>query len=245
MRDVLMEARHISISFGGVHAVQDVSFDIYQGEILGLIGPNGSGKSTCVNLMSSIYKLDSGELYYKGKLLNPKDSIMDRSRMGIARTFQTPKPFVGMSVYDSVFAIALQKRGFAQAKLAAEESLAFTGLYEIASLNSEKLPIEKRKWLDLARILVTDPSLIMLDEVLAGLNQAEMDESLELVRQINQQKGITILFIEHNIKAVLSLCSRIVVLDGGKVLAVGDPRKVMQQESVIAAYIGGTGRAKD
>lgn len=245
MKEILLETKDISISFGGVHAVQNVNFQVYSGEILGLIGPNGSGKSTCVNLISSIYKLDSGEIHFEGKKLNSKDTTVDRSKVGISRTFQTPKPFTGMTVYDNVFTIALLRHSFSEARKKTDEILAFTGLGQSPQMNSEKLPIEKRKWLDLARILATDPKIIMLDEVLAGLNQAEMEESLELVRQINQEKRITILFIEHIIKAVVSLCDRVVVLNGGTVLAEGKADEVIRQKNVIDAYIGGVEHAED
>lgn len=246
MSEVLLQAEHIGISFGGVKAVQDVSFEIQKGEILGLIGPNGSGKSTCVNLISNVYKLDTGTIIFRGKALDPKDSIMARARMGITRTFQTPKPFTGMNVFESVFSIALlNNKNFREAEKKANDVLELTDLSSVKTLLSEKLPIEKRKWLDLARALVTDPALIMLDEVLAGLNQVETADSLELVRQINREKGTTFLFIEHNIRAVLSLCTRVIVLNEGRILATGDPVQVMKRPDVIAAYIGGKKDAVD
>lgn len=238
MSGILLDVENISISFGGVKAVQNVSFQMRKGEILGLIGPNGSGKSTCVNLITGNYKLDAGAITFDGKRLTPKHRIHDRARLGIGRTFQTPRPFGHLNVYENVFAIALQKNGFEGAKAKTEEVLQITRLGEFRAMRSEKLPIEKRKWLDFARVLATDPKLVMMDECLGGLTTAEMHESLALVQEINRQTGITILFIEHVIKAVANLCGRVIVLNGGRLLAEGDPMEVLRRPAVIAAYIG-------
>ena len=236
----MLQIQNVSISFGGIHALSDVSFDVHRGEVLGLIGPNGSGKSTIVNVVSGIYTADSGKIIFDGKEVPSQLNEVGRSRLGIGRTFQTPKPFSNMTVFDNVFAIALQKHSFKAAKERTEETLAFTGLDVYSSMLSAKLPIEKRKWLDMARILVTDPKILMLDEVMAGLNASEMDESVRLIRKINQESGLTILFIEHIMKAVISLCTRTVVLNQGNLLAEGEPQEVLSRKEVVEAYLGGT-----
>lgn len=236
--NALIEINNLTKSFGGIHAVQDLSFSVNQGEILGLIGPNGSGKSTCVNLISGIYKPDAGEIKINGRALTSHDSIDDRVRLGMGRTFQTPKPFGKMTVFDNVFTVALQNHDFMEAKEKATEILVFTNLVSQKDILSEKLPIEKRKWLDLARILVNDPKFVMMDEVMAGLNPLEMNESLELTRQI-QERGVTILFIEHVLRAVIQLCSRVVVINGGRFLSEGAPQEVLRRKDVVDAYIGG------
>ncbi len=239
----ILEVKDIDISFGGVHALNKVSFSIEQGEILGLIGPNGSGKSTCVNIISGVYKANSGSVYFDGNLIKSNMSISKRALMGMGRTFQTPKPFGNLSVMENVLTIALLKNNRSEAINKTTEILAFTGLDQQKDLVSAKLPIEKRKWLDLARILATEPKLIMMDEVIAGLNQKEMADSFDLVKSINS-KGISILFIEHVLKAVTTLCSRVVVLNDGNLLAEGEPMEVLQRREVIDAYIGGQRNAR-
>ncbi len=236
-----LKLNNLQKSFGGVHAINDVSFEVYQGEIFGLIGPNGSGKSTCVNLISGVYKQDSGDILFEGKNIN-KLSIPNRSRIGIGRTFQSPKPFTGLTIYESVFTIAIQKMSYQEADKKVMEILELTDLLEVKDWLSEKLPIERRKWLDMARILATDPKVIMLDEVMAGLNPCEIDHSVELVKRINET-GITILFIEHVMKAVVKLCSRLVVLNEGKLICQGAPEDVMNNPMVIKAYLGGGSNA--
>jgi branched-chain amino acid transport system ATP-binding protein len=220
-----------------------VSFKLSKGEILGLIGPNGSGKSTCVNLISGVYTLDKGEVIFDGKTLMLKDGIVDRANMGIGRTFQTPKPFGNYSVYDNIFTIALQKNSFKDAAEKTSWILNMTKLEPLMNVNSLKLPIEKRKWLDLARILALEPKLIMMDEVMAGLNPTEMDESLALIRKINAE-GMSVLFIEHVMKAVVNICTRVIVLNEGKLLCEGEPKEVLQRKEVVEAYLGGHSNVK-
>lgn len=234
----LLEVKDLCISFSGIKAVQHLSFEIEQGEIVGLIGPNGSGKSTTVNMISGTYISDSGEIIFGGYALKKKDSIAQRSRMGIGRTFQTPKPFGNLTVYDNIFSITLQKYGFREAQEKTKEILGLSHLDYLSDALSSNLSIEKRKWLDLARVLATEPKLIMMDEVMAGLNPNEMDESLELVYEINR-RGISILFIEHVMRAVVSVCTRAIVLNEGKLLYNGTPNNALNDSSVIAAYIGG------
>ena len=238
MPDVRLEVRDLCYSYSGAdNAADHVSFHVDKGSFVGLIGPNGSGKSTTVNLISGIYAPDSGDVIYQGESLL-RYSIPQRSHKGIGRTFQTPKPFLGLSVFDSVYTIALQFGTYRQAAERTNEILKMTELDELAPLKCDKLPIEKRKWLDMARILATSPKVIMLDEVMAGLNPSEIDESIGLIKRINEQ-GVSIIFIEHVMRAVTSLSHRIVVLDEGKFLCEGTPEAVMNDPRVIEAYLGG------
>lgn len=233
----LIEIRDLDKSFGGVHAINHLSYDVYQGEILGLIGPNGSGKSTCVNLISGVYTPDSGDILYKGASIIRK-SVPDRAFLGIGRTFQSPKPFAGLTVRDSIYTIALLHcRTKGEARDKTDEILEVSSFLPIADTYCSKLPIEKRKWLDMARVLAINPSVMMLDECLAGLNPIEMEDSVRFVKKINSL-GITIIFIEHVMAAVAKLCTRVVVLNEGSLLSEGDPKEVMAQEQVITAYLG-------
>jgi branched-chain amino acid transport system ATP-binding protein len=157
--------------------------------------------------------------------------------MGITRTFQTPKPFGNLSVYENVFTIALQTRSYSDADAKTCEVLEKTGLISYRNFLSAKLPIEKRKFLDMARVLTLDPKLIMMDEVMGGLNPSEMDESFAMVKKLNSD-GITILFIEHVMRAVVNVCTRLVVLTNGQVLCTGAPMEVLKRQDVIEAYLG-------
>lgn len=233
----ILTVEDLSISFGGVKAVQHVSFDIEQGEVVGLIGPNGSGKSTCVNLISGAYIPDTGTVSFDGHVLHPHQTIAHRAKMGIGRTFQTPRPFGNLTVYDNIYTVALQKYHPAQAAKKTEEVLAFTGLNEYRNMKSSKISIEKRKWMDLARILAIDCKFIMMDEVMAGLNPSEMASCLELVKKINKE-GVTILFIEHIMKAVLEVSDKIVVLKEGMKLCEGPAAETLARPDVVEAYLG-------
>jgi len=234
----LLEVKNIGISFGGIRAVQDVSFSVEKGEILGLIGPNGSGKSTCVNLITGVYPVDHGEIWFEGNLIKPTLGIADRARMGMGRTFQSSRPFGNLSVYENVYTIALLKHSPKEAAEVCDEVLEFMGLENDRNMLSAKLSIEKRKWLDLSRILVTGAEFIMMDEVMAGLTPKEMEESATLVNRLQKERGKTILFIEHVMKAVVAICHRCVVLNEGKVLSEGLPEEVLRQPEVITAYLG-------
>jgi ABC-type branched-subunit amino acid transport system ATPase component len=235
--DKILEVKELSISFAGIKAVQRLSFSIEQGEILGLIGPNGSGKSTTVNMIAGNYIQDEGDIFFAGQIISKKMSIAKRSHLGLGRTFQTPRPFGNLSVYDNVFSISLQKYNFNDADIKTREILELSQLAPLSELAASQLPIEKRKWLDLARVLATEPKFVMMDEVMAGLNPNEMKESIDFVREINR-RGITILFIEHVMHAVVSVCHRVIVLNEGRFLYEGAPREALEDHSVIEAYIG-------
>jgi ABC-type branched-subunit amino acid transport system ATPase component len=240
----ILEVNGLSISFAGIKAVQRLSLSIEEGEVLGLIGPNGSGKSTTVNLIAGNYTQDEGEIVFNGQQISKKLSIARRSHLGIGRTFQTPRPFGNLSVYDNVFSIFLQKYNFKDSAVKAMEILELSQLASLSDLAASQLSIEKRKWLDLARVLATEPKFVMMDEVMAGLNPQEMLSSLDFVREINR-RGITILFIEHVMQAVVSVCHRAIVLNEGCFLYEGEPREVLENPSVIEAYIGRKKNVKD
>jgi len=238
----IMEIKGMDKSFGGNHAVNSFSLDIYEGEILGLIGPNGCGKSTAVNLITGVYTIDSGDVIYYGKdgikYILDKQPTPLRAKMGITRTFQTPKPFSDMTVFDNIYTVAmLYNKSLKEAKKQTEEIIEFLGFSKMSYEKSTKLPIERRKWMDMARALAAKPRILMLDECLAGLTPSEIDASLEIVRKINRQ-GITILFIEHVMSAVLNLCERVVVMLEGRFLTEGIPKDVMKEPEVIRAYLG-------
>ena len=235
--NTILEVKNLSISFAGIKAVQHLSFTIERGEILALIGPNGSGKSTTVNMVAGNYIQDEGEVIFEGRPVNKALSIARRSHLGMGRTFQTPRPFGNLSVYDNVYSIFLQKYNFRDAAAKTKEILEMSQLAPLREMAASQLSIEKRKWLDLARVLATEPRLVMMDEVMAGLNPQEMVSSLDFVREINK-RGITILFIEHVMRAVVLLCHRAIVLNEGQFLAEGEPREVLENPSVIEAYIG-------
>lgn len=239
----LLEVKNADISFGGIHAVRNLSFSVNSGEVVGLIGPNGSGKSTCVNLISGTYPLDSGEIWFDGVKMANNMKAPQRVELGVGRTFQTPKPFGNMTVYDNIFTAALRTRTFTQAHEKTEDILRLTDLDVYRDMLSAKLPIEKRKLLDMARILTNNPKLIMMDEVMAGLNPIEMEDSIRFVKRVNEL-GIAILFIEHVMRAVVNVCSRVIVINEGSFLSMGAPEEVLKQPEVIAAYIGGNHHAK-
>ena len=234
----ILEIKNLDKSFGGVHAINDLSFDIYEGEILGLIGPNGCGKSTTVNLITGVYVQDKGDIVFDGKTNLKKQTVPERAKMGLARTFQSPKPFSNMTVFDSVYTTCmLYNRRMKDASAKAHELLKLMNFGDMEDTLCSKLPIERRKWLDMTRALATNPKLLMLDECLAGLTPSEMEESLALVRRIHDL-GVTILFIEHVMSAVVNLCHRVVVMNEGHFLSQGEPAVVMKQPEVIKAYLG-------
>ena len=232
-----LEIRKVSRFFGGIAAIKDVSFEVRKGEILGLIGPNGAGKTTMFNVVNGFYHPSRGEVYFKDQKVSgfkPHQIC----RRGIARTFQVVKPLQRMSVLDNVIASSfLRAKDKNQAVEIARESLQFTGLYEDRDVISRGLPLGKRKRLEIARALATRPELLLLDESFAGLNPAELDESIGIIRKI-KEKGITIMIIEHHMKVIMALSDRIVVLNYGEKIAEGSPLEIRNNPLVVEAYLG-------
>ncbi|MBA2965108.1 MULTISPECIES: ABC transporter permease subunit [Ramlibacter] len=235
----LLEVRQLSKAFRGVQALDRVTLQVRQGEILGLLGPNGSGKSTFINVVSGHYPLSGGEIVFGGQSLTgaPPHRV---ARAGIARTYQIPRPFQHLSVLQNVAlpamfgGAALDQRG---AEREAWKWLEFTGLQARAHALPEDLNLHQRKFLELARALASRPRLVLLDEVLSGLTPAEIDGAIDLIRRI-QAQGSTIVFVEHVMRAVMALTDRIVVLNHGKLIAQGLANDVMQDSGVVSAYLG-------
>jgi len=232
-----LEVNKVSIFFGGLAAIKDVSFVLNQGEILGLIGPNGAGKTTLFNVLNGFYRPSRGEVRFKGeKVSGFKPHRI--CRLGIARTFQVVKPLQRMSVLDNVITSAFVRAGGKrQAEKIARDALEFTGLFADRDAISKSLPLGKRKRLEIARALATQPELLLLDESFAGLNPSELDVSMGIVRQI-KDKGITIMIIEHHMRVIMALSDRIVVLNYGEKIAEGAPQEIRNNAQVVEAYLG-------
>ena len=233
----LLAVAGVSKAFGGLMAVHDVSFTLAEGELLALIGPNGAGKTTLFHIISGFIKPDAGELRYGGETLaglRPHD-ICQR---GMVRTFQVTRPFHRLTVMENVLVGALERVAHRrQAVTVAEEVLALTGLAEKANHMGHSLTLPDRKRLELARALATGPKLLLLDEVMAGLNPTETGRLIELIRTVHR-RGITILLIEHVMKAVMALSQRILVLNYGELIAEGAPEAIVRNPKVIEAYLG-------
>lgn len=240
----LLEVTSVTKRFGGIVALDGVSMSIDEGEILGLVGPNGSGKSTLINVLSGFYAADGGEVVFNGEDASGMEAHQ-LAAVGIARTFQIPRPFDTMTPRENVavsYMFGHSRHSLAEARLAAQEWLDFTGLAQVADVPISDLTLHQLKFLELARALATQPNLLLLDEVLAGLNPSEIDESVEMIRRIHAQ-GVTILVVEHVIRAVMALSSRLVVLNQGAVISEGDPETVMSDPAVVTAYLGDRGRS--
>jgi len=237
--EVLLTIDNVSKSFSGVKALQNVSLEARRGEILGLVGPNGSGKSTMVNVISGLYKPEAGRILFQGEDLVPLPSYR-AAHAGIARTYQIPRPFASLSVLENTTLAGMfggTQLSRADAAAQAMYWLEFVGLADRARALPTELNLHQRKFLELSRALASSPRLVLLDEVLAGLTPSEINNAVTLVREI-RQRGSTIIFIEHNMRAVLELCDRLIVLNHGQVIASGMPREVMNDPAVVSAYLG-------
>src|SRR6185436_9258432 len=226
-------------SFRGVRALDGVSLEVREGEILGLVGPNGSGKSTLINVVSGHYRADSGRIVVGGVDLGSRPAH-EIARRGISRTYQIPRPFNHLTVRDNVAVAGMFGRAGWSRRAAgreAEKWLEFTGLSDRADLFPAALNLHQRKFLELARALAAQPRLVMLDEVLSGLATSEMAAATRLVLRIRDQ-GATVVFVEHIIRAVMALADRVVVLDAGQVMASGAPGEVMRHPDVVRRYLG-------
>jgi branched-chain amino acid transport system ATP-binding protein len=237
--NMILELDDVTRRFGGLNAVEGVSFSVAQGEILGLIGPNGAGKTTLINLITGVHPANSGRVRFDGRDITSRRPHQI-ARLGLARTFQIVQPFPKMTVLENAAAGALfsgRAGGVRQAHAIASEHLEFTGLADVADRPAASLTLARRKRLELAKSLAMKPRLLMLDEVNAGLNPTEIAEALDLIRKI-ASLGVTIIVIEHLMKVVLSISHRLVVLHHGQLIAQGEPRTVVSDKAVIEAYLG-------
>jgi len=233
----LLEVRGVTKRFGGLVAVNDVDFGLKEGEIMGLIGPNGSGKTTLFNCIAGFYRPEAGDIRFRGESLTrrlPHEICMK----GVARTFQIVKPFIKMTVLENVMIGAFSRtKDTEEAKEEARGFIDLVGLTNKMKLPASDLTLADQKSLELARVLATKPKLLLLDEVVAGLNQTETDEMIDVLRKVNKM-GITMIIIEHVMRAIMTLAGRIVVLHHGSKIAEGPPREIAGDKEVIEAYLG-------
>jgi len=238
MAEVLLGVQAVSKTFRGLRAVSDTSFSVASGHIVALIGPNGAGKTTCFNMIAGTFVPDSGEIRFMGKRIDGlrPDQICTA---GIGRTFQLVKPFAGLSVLDNVVVGALQRTSNVRA--ARQEALAILerlGLQEKRHRGAASLTLPDRKRLEVARALATQPRLLLLDEVMAGLRPTETDQMVSVFRRLNEEQGLTILLIEHVMRAVMALSREIHVLHHGQLIASGAPEEVVRNPAVLDCYLG-------
>lgn len=237
MGKILLEVKGLTIKFGGLIAVNSLDMEVREGEAIGLIGPNGAGKTTAFNLISGNYQPTEGTIIFDGEQLKGLRPFQVCHK-GIGRTFQVVKPFGSMTVLENImvgaFAHSKQRDKCMQAAL---EVMKKVGLEEKRDFLAKNLTLADRKRLEMARALATRPKLLLLDEVLAGLNPTEIEEAVKLIKSINAD-GVSILMIEHVLQATMAICSRIVVLDYGKKIAEGTPQEVTSNSEVIRAYLG-------
>ncbi|HZV82896.1 MAG TPA: ABC transporter ATP-binding protein [Geobacteraceae bacterium] len=234
----ILEIKHVSKFFGGLAANSDVSFAMDEGMIMGLIGPNGAGKTTLFNCITGYYPPSKGDILFKGQRLNGLDP--DRvCRLGMVRTWQKVRPLTKLSVVDNVMVGALcRTNSLKVAREMAMEQLKVVRMDHKADFIAGGLPIGERKKLEVARALATQPKLLLLDEVMGGLNPAESDEIIHLILDIKNAGAITQMVIEHDMKAIMRISDRIVVLNSGEKLAEGTPAEIVSNPEVVRAYLG-------
>ncbi|HUL31574.1 MAG TPA: ABC transporter ATP-binding protein [Thermodesulfobacteriota bacterium] len=245
----ILKVRNITKSFGGLTAVNKISFDISSGETVGLIGPNGAGKTTLVNLLCGSYYADSGEIEMDGKHIT-RMKPYQRCRMGLSRTYQIPRPFPELTALMSVVTSALCgkkriNRGFDDAAAEATHYLEFVGLFSKRNILARDLTFFELRMLELARALATTPKLLFVDEVMAGLNPGEANRAVHLIARAKEEFGLTIFWIEHVMAVLMEAAERIIAIQFGEKIAEGTPDQIANDERVIEAYLGSGWRKKD
>lgn len=239
MSEMVLSVKGLSKHFGGVMAVKNVDFSVSEGEILGIIGPNGAGKSTTFDLLTGLTKPSAGKVFFDGHDVTHRKPHQITA-LGVGRTFQKIRVFSGLSVLENAMIGAFARLNTVSAAVArAEEALAFVGLLGQRNRTASSLTLVDRKKLELARALCTEPKLLLVDELMCGLNAEETKESVDLLRHLNND-GITILLVEHVMDVINALSHRVMVLSYGVKIADGDPQAVMKDAQVVEAYLGGT-----
>lgn len=237
----ILEVKNLRKDFGGVVAVDDNTFSVQQGERLGIIGPNGAGKTTTFNMIAGYYKPTAGTIEYEGRRINGLKPHRI-SRMGIGRTFQIVRVFGELSVFDHVLtgimAHELRFQPTLEQTKSVEQFLELIKLTPFRDTLVKNLTIASQRRIELATALATKPRLLLLDELMAGLTYVEIDETLEELQKINEEMGITLIVVEHVMKAIMQLCQRIIVLNYGRIIAEGTPQEVANNKNVIEAYLG-------
>ena len=233
----ILAATRLTCRFGGLSAINAVDVSIHRGELLGLIGPNGAGKTTLFNLFMGLIAPSDGEIVLEGVRINGLKPHQI-CRRGMVKTFQNVALFPGMTVLDNVLTGGLLHLGVHDAKVLAMDTLAKEGMAPIAGKRASELTFPERSLVELARALCTQPKIVLLDEVMAALSHVEMDQVLALIRKLRHDEGLTFVVIEHHMRAIMTLCERIVVLNFGEKIAEGSPSAISNHPEVIAAYLG-------
>lgn len=237
MSDTLLQVESVTKTFGGLHAVQQVSFDMAKGSIVGLIGPNGAGKTTLFNVISGYYAPNAGRILFGGQDISGMPPYK-LAAIGIGRTFQVVKPFPGLTVLENVVIAALCRYPKkARAEKHAWQILEQTGLADRASFQASSLTLAGRKRLEVSKALALEPTLLLLDEVVAGLNPTEADQTIGLILKLRDQ-GISILIVEHIMRVIMNISDQVVVLNFGRKIAAGKPHEVAKDPAVMQAYLG-------
>lgn len=236
----LLEGIGLSKRFGGVLALNDVSFSIEKDQIIGLIGPNGAGKTTLFNVIAGVFKPSSGRVFFDGQEIKGWMPYKV-CRLGIARTFQVARPFLEMTCLENALVAAVNRHSkghHGEHRHLAEESLEFVGLGDQRASPAKNLNLIDKKRLELARVLAAEPKMVLLDEVLGGLNTQEIGQAVELIQRLRDDRGQTIFWIEHVMGAIMSAAEKVIVLNQGMKLMEGTPKDVVNDERVIKAYLG-------
>jgi branched-chain amino acid transport system ATP-binding protein len=241
--EVVLELEGIAITkyFGGLPALDKVTFQVEKGDIFGIIGPNGAGKTTLLNVLSGVIQANSGRVFFKGRdVTGMKPHAV--CKLGMSRVLQTPSPFLSMTVLDNVLVGAMfggsgrvkSHAAFEQA----ESALGFMGLYDKRDHPTERLNLHEKRTVELARALASKPEVLLIDEVMSGLNPTEIEDFMHLIRRARDELEVTIIWIEHVMKAIMGVANRVMVLNYGHVIAMGSPGEVTQDQRVIEAYLG-------